>query len=106
MKRWLCMLVLVALVGCQGLPPKKVRAGIRLTNAGVRDYVAHEQPEIERRIAALRAALDASSDEADKATLWRLIAAEEEYLRLGREIPPTLQELEDWAEGRPLREDE
>lgn len=66
---------------------------------------AHEQPEVEKRIAALRAALEASTDEADKATLRRMIAEEEEYLRLGREIPPTLQELEDWAEGRPLRED-
>lgn len=106
MKRWMFVLLLVAVAGCQGLPPEKVRAGIRLTNAGVRDYVAHEQPEVEKRIAALRGALEASNDEADKATLRRMIAQEEEYLRLGREIPPTLQELEDWAEGRPLREDE
>lgn len=106
MKRWMFVLLLVAVAGCQGLPPEKVRAGIRLTNAGVRDYVAHEQPEVEKRIAALRAALESSTDEADKATLRRMIAEEEEYFRLGREIPPTLQELEDWAEGRPLREDE
>jgi hypothetical protein len=106
MKRWFCLLVLIAFVGCQGLPPEKVRAGIRLTNAGVRDYVSHEQPEVEKRIVALRAALEASTDEADKATLRRMIADEEEYLRLGREIPPTLQELEDWAEGRPLRKKE
>ena len=93
---------LAVLAGCGGLPPKKVRTAIGITNGGVRDYVEHEQPEIERRIATLRTALEAATDEDARDAIRLAITEEEAYLRLGREIPPTLQELEDWAEGRPV----
>ena len=90
--------------GCRSLPPDKVRNGIHLLSEGIRDYVAHEQPEIEKRIAALRDALGPTEDASERAAIERLLADEEQYLRLGREIPPTLQELGDWADGKPLPE--
>jgi hypothetical protein len=98
----LAALALALAGGCRSLPPDKVRNGIHLLAEGIRDYVAHEQPEIEKRIAVLRSALAQTEDAAERAEIERLLAAEEEYLRLGREIPPTLRELEDWADGAPL----
>lgn len=100
----LAALVLLLAGGCRSLPPDKVRGGIHLLSEGIRDYVAHEQPEIEKRIQALREALERTEDEDERAQIERLLAEEEEYLRLGREIPPTLRELEDWADGKPLPE--
>jgi len=100
----LATLALAFATGCRSLPPDKVRGGIHLLSEGIRDYVAHEQPEIEKRVQALREALERTEDPAERAEIERLLAAEEEYLRLGREIPPTLQELEDWADGKPLPE--
>lgn len=100
----LAALALALAAGCRSLPPDKVRNGIHLLSEGIRDYVAHEQPEIEKRIAALREALARTEDAAERAAIERLLAAEEDYLGLGREIPPTLRELEDWADGKPLPE--
>jgi len=100
----LAALALLLAAGCRSLPPDKVRGGIHLLSEGIRDYVAHEQPEIDKRIQALRAALEQSQDEAERAQIERMLATEEEYLRLGQEIPPTLQELEAWADGTPLPE--
>ncbi|MCC6310980.1 MAG: hypothetical protein IT345_08705 [Trueperaceae bacterium] len=105
-KTLMCVLATLALAaaGCRSLPPEKVTRGIHLLSEGIRDYVDHEQPAIETRIAALRDALAQTEDPAERAEIERLLAEEEEYLRLGREITPALRELEDWADGTPLPE--
>jgi hypothetical protein len=100
----LAALALVLAGGCRSLPPEKVKHGIHLLSEGIRDYVAHEQPEIEKRVAALRAALAQTEDPDERAAIARLLATEEEYLGLGLEIPLALRELEDWADGTPLPE--
>lgn len=102
----MAIMVLIFLVGCKSVPPDEVTAGISLLSEGINDYVGHEQPAIEDRIQALREVLDVTEDEEERQAIEALIAEEEQYLSLGAEIPPTLKELQDWAEGKPLPKEE
>lgn len=106
MKR-LCLIVLVAaiacgLAGCKCTPPEKITQAIGIINAGATDYVTHCQPILSARIEEMNKAVQAETDEAKKAEMSDALKKEIEYYRLGKEIPPTLQELQDWSEGKPL----
>ncbi len=97
---------MIFLAGCKSLPPDEVRTGISLLSDGINDYVGHEQPAIGARIQALRDRLEGTEEEAERQAIEALIAEEEAYFQLGEEIPPTLKELRDWAEGTPLPDEE
>ncbi len=98
--------IVILLAGCKSLPPDEVRTGISLLSEGINDYVGHEQPLIEARIQALRDRLEVTEDEEERQAIEALIGEEEQYFQLGEEIPPTLKELRDWAEGTPLPDEE
>lgn len=96
------IVVVVFLVGCKSVPPDEVKTGISLLSDGVDDYVGHEQPAIEARLKALEDRLAETEDEDERKAIEGLIAEEQQYLDLGKEIPPTVEELSNWAEGKPL----
>jgi hypothetical protein len=109
MKR-LCLIVLMTAivcmaVGCKCTPPERITKAIGIINAGTTDYVTHCQPLLAKKIEAMNEAIKAETDEAKKAELTEALKKEIEYFKLGKEIPPTTQELQDWAEGKPLPED-
>lgn len=109
MKTRLCLLsvlVLVAIlfVGCKTTPPERIQKAIEIMNAGVTDYVTHCQPLLAERTQALHEQMKKETDPAKKAELEKAIKDEMEFFKLGKEIPPTMQELEDWAKGKPVPE--
>lgn len=75
---------------------------IGIINAGTTDYVTHCQPLLSAKIAVMNKAVQEETDEVKKAELTESLKKEIEYYRLGKEIPPTTQELQDWAEGKPV----
>jgi len=107
MKARLCLLVvllaLVALVsGCYTTPPDKIQKSITIINAGVTDYTTFAQPLISAKVQAMNDEMNKEEDPEKKAALAKKVKDGIEYFKLGNEIPPTLQELEDWALGKPL----
>lgn len=109
MNRRLCLLSLLALVlvlsvGCKTTPPDRIVKAIEIMNAGATDYVSHMQPILAERTTAMHEEMKKETDPAKKAELEKKIKAEMEFYNLGKEIPPTMQELEDWAKGKPLPE--
>lgn len=111
MKTRQCLLLLVMVLllcvgfSCKTTPPERIQKAIEIINAGGTDYVTHCQPILSERIQELHAKMKAEQDEAKKAELEAALKQEMEFYKLGREIPPTLRELEDWAKGKPLPEE-
>lgn len=108
MKR-LCLVVLVAAIacgmaGCKCTPPERIVKAIGIINAGTTDYTTHCQPILAAKIEEMNKAFQAEQDDAKKAEMEAALKKEIEYYRLGNEIPPTTQELQDWAEGKPVPE--
>lgn len=108
MKR-LCLIVLLAaivcMVGCKSTPPERIVTAIGIINAGTTDYITHCQPLLKDEIAAKNDEMNAETDAEKKAALKTEVMKLIDFYKLGNEIPPTLQELEDWATGKPLPEE-
>jgi hypothetical protein len=91
-----------AICGCKCTPPERIEKAIEIMNAGTTDYVTHCQPLLTAKIAALNEAAKKETDPEKKAKIDEELKQEIEYFKLGKEIPPTMQELEDWAKDKPV----